>query len=114
MLPVHTILPMVFAIVLIALIKNGQHDAATWSAIGHQLQSSFWPVLIFWASDPAVGNWTIWKGRTVRWRVSSISSFISLGAISLLVAGFLTPRPLAETIRPSVHAYPVSFRYAPG
>ena len=102
---VHVALPLVFAVVLLGLIRKGTHNAATWSAISHQLQSSFWPVLLF--SDGT-------NARNVKKSVVSVSYLVTGGIICFIIAGFLTPKPLLESIRASHHTHISQFQYAPG
>jgi hypothetical protein len=98
-----------FAFALVGVVRGRPFDAATWSSISHILQSSWWPLLL--QSDGAVGNF---KGKLVRWRVFAISLCVTLATICLIVANFLTPKPLTEVIKPRQDLHDVEFFYAPG
>lgn len=102
---VHVALPLVFAVVLLGLIRKGPQNAATWSSISHQLQSSFWPTLLF--SDGT-------NSRNVEKGVVFVSYLVTGGIICFIIAGFLTPKPLLESIRASDHTHISQFHYAPG
>ena len=104
-LEVHVILPLIYAIVLLGLIQNGVYNAATWSNISNQLQSTLWPFLL--RADAAAAS-------NVRWRVRLLSVVVVFGTICLAVAGFLTPKPLLEHRRRSHHIKSLSFQYVQG
>jgi hypothetical protein len=106
---VHVLAPMTFAIILIALIKNGHHDAATWSAISQQLQVTHWPLVL--QTDSAAGNLF---GRRIEWKVFSLSAVGLLGTASLIAASFLTPKPLVGSTQPATQSTTEHFQYAPG
>jgi len=102
---VHTVLPLVFAVVLLGLVQHGQHNAATWSSISNQLQGTLWPFLLRGDGSAA---------QNVRWRVQFMSTVAIFGTLCLLLAGFLTPKPLIEQIRASHKIHSVQFVHAPG
>jgi hypothetical protein len=106
---VQIVLPLTFAVVLVGLIKNREHDAATWSAISQQLQVTHWPLLL--RSDSGTGNWL---SKRIEWRVFFLSVLGLIGTASIIVAGFLTPRPLVESIRPLDKAQLAQFQYIAG
>jgi hypothetical protein len=109
---VHIVVPLTSAVVAVGLVKNRQHDAAAWSAIAHQLQSTMWPILL--QADSALGNWMIWKGKRIPWRIFLLGFLTLLTTLALVAAGFLTPRPLTETNKPSHRMTQASFIYVPG
>lgn len=106
---VHSIVPMLWAFILVAIIRGQQFDAVTWSSISHTLQGSSWPLLL--RSDGAVGNFL---GKNVRWRVFLISQCITFASLCLIVAHFMTPIPLVEVIRPTGSLHDAEFVHAPG
>jgi hypothetical protein len=106
---VQVLLPLTFAVVLVGLVKNDAHDAATWSAISQQLQTTHWPFLL--GSDSGVGNWF---GKRIEWRVFFLSVLGLIGTASIIAAGFLTPRPLVEIVRPLDKAQLAEFQYVAG
>jgi hypothetical protein len=108
-MPVHIIIPMLFAFILVGFVRDRQFDAVTWSSISHLLQSSSWPILL--RSDGAVGNL---KGKLTRWRIYLISLCVTLTTICLVVANFLTPKPLKEVIQASSGSHVADFQYAAG
>ncbi|OAG38752.1 hypothetical protein AYO21_06947 [Fonsecaea monophora] len=104
----HILIPLLFAFVLVGIVRDRSFDAVTWSSISHLLQSSWWPLLL--QSDGAAGNFT---GKMVRWRVFGISIAVTLATVCLVVANFLTPKPLLEKINPSRGLHDVEFFYVP-
>lgn len=102
-------MPMLWAFVLVAIVRGKQFDAVTWSSISHTLQSSSWPLVL--QSDAAVGNFF---GKNVRWRVFALSQVITFTSVCLIVAHFLTPLPLVEIMRPTFGSDNADFAYAPG
>ncbi|OAP65446.1 hypothetical protein AYL99_01418 [Fonsecaea erecta] len=102
----HIVIPLLFAFVLVGIVRDRSFDAVTWSSISHLLQSSWWPLLL--QSDGAAGNF---MGKMVRWRVFGVSMLVTLATICLVVANFLTPKPLQEKINPSRGLHDVEFHY---
>ncbi|KIY03184.1 uncharacterized protein Z520_01651 [Fonsecaea multimorphosa CBS 102226] len=100
----HIVIPLLFAFVLVGIVRDRSFDAVTWSSISHLLQSSWWPLLL--QSDGAAGNF---MGKMVRWRVFGVSLLVTLATICLVVANFLTPKPLLEKINPSSGLHDVEF-----
>lgn len=100
---------MLWAFVLVSVIKDRQFDAVTWSSISHTLQSTSWPLVL--QSDGAVGNFVC---KAVRWRVFMISQSIAFASLCLIVAHFMTPIPLFEEVRVSSELNDAEFAYAPG
>jgi hypothetical protein len=107
--PVHIVIPMLFAFILIGIIQGRAFDAVTWSSISHLMQSSWWVLLL--QSDASAGNFF---GKVIRWRVFGISTLVSFVTICLIVAGFLTPKPLYEKIVASNGLHDVDFAFVSG
>lgn len=106
-LVVHVCLPLLWSIVLIAWIYNREHTAATWGAISASLQSSLWPFILR-SDSSAIGCKNSSK------RVLLMSAVGLFGTIILMVASFLTVKPLVEFVRPSKHIRNMMFQYFPG
>jgi hypothetical protein len=106
---VHILIPMLFAFILVGLIHGRSFDAVTWSSISHLLQSSWWPLVL--QSDAAAGNFF---GKVIRWRVFGISTLVTLVTTCLIVANFLTPKPLYEVVTASHGLHDADFTFAPG
>lgn len=100
---------MLWAFVLVSVIKDRQFDAVTWSSISHTLQSTPWPLIL--QADGAVGNLL---GKTIKWRVFAVSQCIAFASLCLIVAHFMTPIPLFEEIRVTSELSDAEFAYAPG
>lgn len=102
---VQSILPLILALVLLGLVHKGQHNPATWSSISNQLQGTLWPFLLRGDGSSA---------HHVRWRVELMSATALFATLCFTVAGFLTPKPLQDYQRPSLHKHYAQFSYAPG
>lgn len=100
-------LPLLWSVVLIAWIYNREHTAATWGAISASLQSSLWPAILR-SDSSAVGP------KNASGRVLLMSTVGLVGTIILIIASFLTVKPLVEFVRPSQHIHHVMFQYFPG
>ena len=101
----HLTLPLLAALILVALLSRDQHNAATWSVASRQIQGSLWPTLL--ASDSAAA-------KHVRKEVVLTSSFVTAGSLILIIAHFFTPLPLVAEIVTEKSPKKVSFAYAPG
>lgn len=106
---VHIIIPMLWVLVLISVIRDRHFDAVTWSSISHTLQSTSWPLVL--QSDGAVGNLL---GKKINWRVFFLSQTIFFATLCLIIAHFMTPIPLYEVIQASSTPSEADFTYAPG
>lgn len=106
---VHIVIPMLWAFVLVSIVRDKRFDAVTWSSISHTLQSTSWPLVL--QSDGAVGNFL---GKRVQWRVFILSQCIAFASLCLIVAHFMTPIPLMEVIRVTSQLSAAEFAYAPG
>ena len=104
-LTVQNLLPMIFALVLLGVIQKGQHNPATWSGISNQIQATLWPFVLRGDGSSAKHVW---------WRVQFISGLGLFTTITLVLAGFLTPKPLTDNESFSRRAHNSKFSYAPG
>ncbi|KAL8693631.1 MAG: hypothetical protein Q9218_001589 [Villophora microphyllina] len=104
LITLQSVLPLIFALVLLGIIQRGQHNPATWSSISNQLQGTLWPLLL--RGDGSAAD-------HVRWRVQLMAGIAPFATLCLTIAGFLTPIPLDEHQRPSQGEHNARFSYAP-
>ncbi|WPH02257.1 Hypothetical protein R9X50_00511300 [Acrodontium crateriforme] len=98
----HTLFPVLIAAILVALISAKSFNAATWSALGREVQKSALPTILM--CDGGIS----FNLKPSVFLMCCLSIFY---AALLPTAGFLTPIPLTEEIRPASHTTDVDFRY---
>lgn len=102
---VHLTLPIAFAGLLLSFVHQREYNAATWSAIGRQVQKSALPTMLL--SDGGI-SLVLAPGVFTR-------CLLSIFVTTLLpIAGFLTPLPLTDDVRPSRREEDIDFQYVPG
>ena len=94
-------LPNVLILLLVGIL-NDTNSVVTWSVVGRQLHSSFWPILL--DSDTATS-------RGVRTTVTLVTWLRPLTLILLAIAAVVTPLGLSDFVGPSGQPTLVPFSY---
>ena len=90
--------------ILVVLVSSGDQNAATWTTVAQVVQGSLWPTILLADAFQAASR--------VPWRIRIPATILTLSALLIPLAHFMTPIPLVNEIQEAAAPENVDFQHA--